>query len=87
MSNADPINIVRPRPTNTHISAVRERTRGESPGSVQAARDAEAQEIARDILAEAFSTLRIRVLKPEAVAKLRAEVKRRVDGLRWARAA
>ena len=43
-------------------------------------------DIARQILSEAFSTLRIRVLKPEAISEIRAEVKRRV-ALQWARAA
>lgn len=84
MQNADPVNLHELRPTRTGALAVQEERAGDSLSSAAAA---EAQEIARDILAEAFSTLRIRVLKPDAVAKLRAEVKRRVDGLRWARAA
>lgn len=69
-------NIIAERPTHTHISAARERTRGESPGSYAAAKDREAQEIASGILAQAFSTLRIRVLKPQAIAQIRAEVQR-----------
>lgn len=44
--------------------------------SASTAREREAQEIASDILAQAFSTLRIRVLKPQAIAQLRAEVQR-----------
>lgn len=44
------------------------------------------EQIARQVLSEAFSTLRIRVLKPEAISEIRAEVKRRV-ALNWQRAA
>lgn len=80
----DPVNLHELRPTRTGALAAGDQRAQDSLSSAAAA---EAQEIARDILAEAFSTLRIRVLKPEAVAMLRAEVKRRVDGLRWARAA
>lgn len=36
------------------------------------------EQIALQVLSEAFSTLRIRVLKPEAISEIRAEVKRRV---------
>lgn len=73
MSNADPINIVRPRPTNTHISAVRERTRGESPGSYVTAKDLEAQEIASDILTKLDNP---EILDAGQIAQLRAEVQR-----------
>lgn len=51
-------------------------TQAADSGSYPSTRDREAQEIASDILAQAFSTLRIRVLKPQAIAKLRAEVQR-----------
>lgn len=44
--------------------------------SAASAKEREAQEIASDILAQAFSTLRITVLKPQAIAQLRAEVQR-----------
>lgn len=80
----DPVNLHELRPTRTGALAAGDQRNSDSLSSAAAT---EAQQIASQILAEAFSTLRIRLLKPEAIATLRAEVKRRVDGLRWARAA
>lgn len=46
----------------------------------------QAEQIASEILAEAFGTLRIRALKPAAIAELRAEVRRRL-AFKWQQAA
>ena len=66
----DPTNLARFAP-NRCVS-----TQAAPTCSPTSAREREAQEIASGILAQAFSTLRIRVLKPQAIAQLRAEVQR-----------